>query len=68
MPAMLYWIAGPVAPAGGAGKLARNHSTTISDRMMVPTRPRKIRARSHRPSGRLRNTGRRYSGSSSSSG
>ena len=26
--------AGPVAPAGGAGKLARNHSTTISVRMM----------------------------------
>ena len=38
MPARLYWIAGPVAPGGGAGKLARNHSTTISVRMIVPTR------------------------------
>ena len=27
MPAKLYWIAGPVAPAGGAGKLDRNHSS-----------------------------------------
>src|ERR1700685_3541139 len=37
-PAMLYWMAGPVAPAGGAGKLARNHSITMSARMMLPTR------------------------------
>ncbi len=35
---MLYWIAGPVAPGGGAGKLDRNQSTTISERMIVPTR------------------------------
>src|SRR2546423_15472381 len=32
-PAMLYWIAGPVAPAGGAGYVDRNHSTTISEKM-----------------------------------
>ena len=40
---MLYWIAGPVAPAGGAGKLDRNQSTTISAKMMPPTRRRKMR-------------------------
>src|SRR6202023_1032639 len=27
-PAMLYWIAGPAAPAGGAGEPARHHRTT----------------------------------------
>ena len=68
MPAKLYWIAGPVAPSGGAGKLDRNHSTIISDRMIVPTRDRKMRARSTRPMARLRGFGQRYDGSSISSG
>src|ERR1017187_1442080 len=30
MPAKLYWMSGPVAPAGAAGKLERNQSTTMS--------------------------------------
>ena len=34
MPAKLYSIAGPVAPSGGAGEVLRNHSRTISARMM----------------------------------
>src|ERR1700738_895722 len=37
-PARLYWIGGPTAPGGGAGKLERNHSRIISERMIVPTR------------------------------
>src|SRR5512139_1413003 len=68
VPARLYWMAGPVASGGGAGKLERNHSTIISERMMVPTRSMKVRARSHSPSARLRRLGHLYSGSSSSSG
>ena len=56
---MLYWIAGPVAPAGGAGKLDRNQSTTVSAKMMPPTRRRKMPARSHRPRPRLRRLGMR---------
>ena len=28
-PARLYSMAAPVAPAGGAGKLAKNHNNTV---------------------------------------
>ena len=66
---MLYWIAGPVAPGGGAGKLARNHSTTISvedDR--ADARRGKCACAPTGPSSRFDRCGMRYSGSSSSSG
>ncbi len=59
LPARLYWMAGPVAPSGGDGKVDRNHSRMVSVRMMVPTRCRKIQARSYRPSSRLRGLGQR---------
>ena len=52
-------MAGPVAPAGGPGNVDRNHSTIVSDRMMVPTRVVKMRARSHSPIARLRALGQR---------
>ena len=42
---------------GGAGKLARNHSTMLNVRMMPPTRRMKISARCHSPSARLRAEG-----------
>ena len=56
-PAILYWIAGPVAPGGGAGKELKAHRITINARMMVPTRVRKISTRCHRPMPRLRRFG-----------
>lgn len=59
MPAMLYWMAGPVAPSGGEGKVDKNHSTTISEKMIVPTRVRKMFARCHKPSIRLLRLGTR---------
>ena len=46
---MLYWIAGPVAPAGGAGKPGRNQSTTGSGTMTPPTRRRNMPAAPPRP-------------------
>ena len=54
---MLYWMAGPVAPGGGAGKELKAHSITINARMMVPTRLRKISTRCHSPMSRLRRFG-----------
>ena len=44
-------------PGGGAGRLDSAHSSTISDRMMPPTRPRKICARWVSPILRLRSDG-----------
>src|SRR4051812_49001952 len=64
MPAKLYWIAGPDAFAGGAGNDDKNHRTMVRERMMVPTRVRKIFARSRRPMNRFFRCGHRYEGSS----
>ena len=49
--------AGPVALAGGAGKDARNHSSTVSARMTPPTRRRKMSTRCHSPIATLRSDG-----------
>ena len=57
VPARLYATAGPVAPSGGAGKLANAHSATVSTRMMPPTRRRKILTRCHSPMAMLRACG-----------
>src|SRR5260221_7488237 len=59
IPARLYWIAGPLAPAGGAGNEDRNQSRIVRERMMVPTRARKIFARSMSPITRFLRLGQR---------
>src|SRR3984957_14718112 len=56
-PAMLYWIAGPVAPGGGAGNELNAQRITISERMIVPTRLMNISTRCQRPMPRLRKFG-----------
>ncbi|MNT97198.1 hypothetical protein D3C72_2394660 [compost metagenome] len=43
-------------------------SSTVSARITLPTRDRKMRARSHRPMATSRGLGMRYDGSSISSG
>src|ERR1700722_4554905 len=55
--AMLYWMAGPVAPGGGAGNELKAQRITINARMMVPTRLMKISTRCHRPIAKLRRLG-----------
>jgi len=54
---MLYSMAAPVAPGGGTGKLASAHSSTVSTRMMPPTRRMKIVTRCHSPMAMLRAAG-----------
>ena len=46
-------MAGPLAPAGGRGNDARNHTTTIIEKIVVPARLRNISARVSRPSSTL---------------
>ena len=61
-PAMLAsdWL----SPGPACGKLSSTHSTTVTVKMIVPARRRKIHARCHRPIARSRSGGHWYLGSS----
>src|ERR1700737_4578764 len=56
-PAMLYWIAGPGAPGGGAGNELNAQRITIRERMIVPTRLMNISIRCHNPMAKPRKFG-----------
>ena len=52
-----------LARRGACGKLSSTHSTTVTVKMIVPARRRKIHARCHRPIARSRSGGHWYLGS-----
>ena len=52
------------SPGPACGKLSSTHSTTVTVKMIVPARRRKIQARCHRPIARSRSGGIWYLGSS----